>query len=277
MSKSLSFSVVMPFYKGDQPAHLDQALESLFIQSLRADEIVLVQDGPVTTDLTEIVNSWQQRLPELNLVVLEKNSGLSSALNAGIKAASHEWLARMDADDICHPQRFEKQMALISNQPDLAITGSWITEYDEEMNQAIAVRKLPESHADILSYARWRCPFNHMTVMYRKSALEKLGLYKDYGAVGDDYELWARFLMNGYLSANIGESLVKARTGRDFYTRRRRGMKYFKQELREINDLYRLGLLRPWHYLFHFTVKAVVRLSPSWLVKIFYKAIRKTS
>ena len=267
----------MPFYRGDTPAHLDQALESLFIQSLRANEIVLVQDGPVTTDLTSVVNSWQQRLPELHLVVLEKNSGLSAALNAGIAAASHEWLARMDADDICRTDRFEKQVKLIESDPDLAILGSWIEEYDEDMKEMHAVRRLPETDSEIRSYARWRCPFNHMTVMYRKSVLQDLGMYKNYGAVGDDYELWARFIMSGHKTANIQESLVMARAGEAFFSKRRRGMKYFRNELREINDLYRLGLLRPWHYAFHFIVKAIVRLSPVWMVKLFYKGIRKTS
>lgn len=273
----IPFSVIMPFYKGDKPQHLSDALESLFAQTLRADEVVLIQDGPVTEALLETVSGWQKKMPEINHVVLEKNQGLSAALNAGIKVAKHEWLARMDADDICEPVRFEKQLALIHQQADLAILGSWITEYDEDMQGEIAVRKLPETHEEILRYARWRCPFNHMTVMYRKSVLQALGAYKNYGAVGDDYELWARFLVNGYISANIQQSLVKARTGTDFYNKRRRGWRYFKNEVREINDLYRLGLIGPLLWLFHVGIKAVVRFSPPFLVKFIYKGIRKTS
>ena len=120
-------------------------------------------------------------------------------------------------------------------------------------------------------------PFNHPSVMYKKSALQKLGMYKNYGAVGDDYELWARFLMNGYKSANIQETLVDARTGVDFFGSRRRGLKYFKNEVREINDLYKLGLINPIQYSFHFSVKAIVRFSPPFVVKLIYKGIRKTS
>lgn len=270
-------SVVLPFYHGDVAAYLHEALLSLEQQTLRASEVLLVQDGEVGEELEEVVKQWMVRMPELRRVVRAENGGLSAALNTGIEEAQLEWLARMDADDICLPDRFEKQWEVIESQPDLAILGSWIEEFDETMETSIAIRKLPADHEAILAYARWRCPFNHMTVMYRKSVLKTIGTYKNYGAVGDDYELWARFLVDGYRSANLQEVLVKARTGEGFFGQRRRGWKYLRHEIREINDLYRMGLLKPWHYLFHFTVKAIVRLSPPVLVRFFYQLIRKTS
>lgn len=274
---SVPFSVIMPFYEGDNPDHLDEALQSLYTQILRADEVVLIQDGPVPDQHSMLVKLWQDKMPEIKWVILEENQGLSAALNAGIDAAMHEWLARMDADDICEPERFTKQLALIEADPNLSILGSWITEYDETMQNALALRKLPSRHERILKYAQWRCPFNHMTVMYRKSVVSTLGKYKNYGAVGDDYELWARFLVNGYRAANIPKSLVKARTGDVFYSQRRRGWKYFKNEMREVNDLYKLKLINPLQYIFHVCIKAITRLSPPWLVRIIYKGIRKTS
>lgn len=277
MADPIPFSVIMPFYKGDNPAHIYQALESIAEQTLPPNEIVLIQDGPVNPEHENVVESWVNKIDTINWVVLAQNQGLSSALNAGIKAAKHNWLARMDADDICDPNRFQEQLEYLQHHPEVDILGSWITEFETNIKQPSAIRKLPETHKQIVNYARWRCPFNHMTVMYKKSALKELGMYKNYGAVGDDYELWARFLMNGYKAANIQESLVWARTGQDFFSNRRRGMKYFKNELKEINELYHLGLLGPLHYLFHFTVKAIVRLSPPALVKLIYKGIRKTS
>jgi len=276
-STSLNFSVILPVYKGDNANFLDEALESLAQQTRPANEIVVLQDGPITKALEKVLEAWQKKLPNLNWQELEKNQGLSAALNAGIKAAKYPWLARMDADDICEPTRFEKQLAYLQQHSEIDILGAWITEFETDIRQPSAIRKLPETHAEIMRYARWRCPFNHMTVMYKKVALENLGYYKNYGAVGDDYELWARFLMNGYQAANIQESLVWARTGKDFFSHRRRGIQYFKNEVREINDLYRLGLLNPVHYLFHFTVKALVRLSPPAMVRLIYKGIRKTS
>ena len=274
---SVDISVIMPVYKGDNADHFNDAIKSVVQQSCPAKEIVIIKDGPLTNELEKVLEKWCLENKTISPLTLEKNVGLSGALNAGINAAKFEWLARMDADDICKPDRFEKQTALINKLPDLAILGSWITEFDEKMDKEIAVRKLPETHEEILKYAQWRCPFNHMTVMYRKSVLVDLGCYKNYGAVGDDYELWARFLVNGHKSANIQECLVDARTGVDFFGKRRRGMKYFKNEVREINDLYKLGLINPLQYSFHFTMKAIVRFSPPALVKLIYKGIRKTS
>lgn len=272
-----AFSVIMPFYRGDQADHFDKAIQSLQEQTLIPDEVVLIQDGPVSWELENLVRDWQGRWSAINWVQLPKNLGLSGALNAGIEAAQHEWLARMDADDICRSDRFEKQLALIDSDPELAILGSWIEEFDEEMKESLAVRRLPETDPEIRSYARWRCPFNHMTVMYRKSILQDLGPYTNFGAVGDDYELWARFIMANHKTANIQENLVMARAGNSMFKNRRRGFKYLRNEIAEINALYALGLLKPWHYVFHVLVKSIVRLSPSWMVRIFYKGIRSTS
>jgi glycosyltransferase involved in cell wall biosynthesis len=277
LPKKVAISVILPFYKGDDAEHLAAALKSLEDQTLRAEEIVLIQDGPVGEALNQLVTDWKKRMPEIHWLVRKENGGLSAALNSGIEVAKNEWLARMDADDICLPVRFEKQWKRIQEEKEIAIIGSWIEEFDEQMEKSIAIRRLPAEHDEILKYARWRCPFNHMTVMYRRSALMKLGMYKNYGAVGDDYELWARFLMNGYRSANLLEVLVKARAGEGFFSDRRRGMKYLKNEIKEINDLYKLGLLNAGHYAFHFLVKAIVRLSPKGAVRFFYKLIRWSS
>ena len=279
---TIPFSVILPVYKNDSPAFFNAAMQSLFDQTVRATEIVLIQDGPLTEDLERVVKNWEGRMPELTVLTLPKNVGLSAALNAGIKAAKYEWLARMDSDDVCKPDRFEKQLSYIEHDPEISIIGGWIAEFETVLGDADSVRKLPETHDEIFAYAKWRCPFNHMTVMYKKSVITELGLYKTFedgntAGFGEDYELWARFLVNGYKGANIQEVLVDARTDKDFFTRRRRGMKYFKSEVSELNDLYKLGLINPLHYAVHFGMKAVVRFSPPALVKFIYKGIRKTS
>jgi glycosyltransferase involved in cell wall biosynthesis len=205
MNSAPSISVVMPVYHEDVAEHFDLALESLSSQTLRANEILVVKDGPLTDALDDVLQRWIERDSSMKVVELKTNQGLSAALNAGIDAANYDWIARMDADDICRAQRFDKQWSLIQDDPELAILGSWIMEYDEDMNEEVGLRKLPEMHNEILRFAKWRCPFNHMTVMYKTSVIRELGKYKNYGAVGDDYELWARFLVNGHKSANLQE------------------------------------------------------------------------
>lgn len=272
-----SISILMPVYKGDHPEHFDQALYSVCHQTYAAREIVVVQDGPIGTALDSVLKKWEHTCPKIKRVVLSKNAGLSGALNAGIDAVSCEWIARMDADDICKADRLEKQSEYISKHPEIDIIGSWIDEYDEAMDIKTGVRKVPETHAEISKYARWRCPFNHMTVTYKTEVVRKLGKYRNYGAVGDDYELWARFILHGYKAANIQESLVKARTGTDFFGKRRRGIKYLGNELKEVNDLYRMGLFNRGIWLFHVATKTFVRLMPAGLVKGIYKLIRLSS
>lgn len=267
----------MPVYKGDKANDFNKALESIHHQTYAATEIIVVQDGPITTDLSEVLDKWCAVNAAIKPLKLEKNLGLSGALNAGIDVATQGWIARMDADDICKPDRFEKQAAYIESHPNTAIIGSWIDEYDENMEAVTAVRKVPATHEEIRGYARWRCPFNHMTVMYRTDAVRDLGKYRNYGAVGDDYELWARFILNGYEAANIQESLVKARTGSDFFGNRRRGLKYLKNELREVNDLRKMGLFNRGIWVFHVVMKTIVRIMPSGFVKRIYKLIRLSS
>lgn len=282
MVTKIPFSVILPVYKNDSPVFFGEAMQSLYAQTLRADEVVLIQDGPLTPDLEAVVQHWQIKMPELHVLALPKNVGLSAALNAGIKAAKHEWLARMDSDDLCRENRFEKQLAYIQEHPEISILGGWIAEFNEVPGDKDSVRKLPETHSEIYKYAKWRCPFNHMTVLYKKSAITKLGCYKTFDGTntagfGEDYELWARFLVQGYKAANLQMVLVDARTDADFFSRRRRGLKYFKSEVNELNDLYKLGLINPLHYAVHFGMKAIVRFAPPGVVAFIYKGIRKTS
>lgn len=267
----------MPVYKGDDPDHFRESLQSLVKQSQAAEELLIVADGPLTKKLEAVLSEYQAHHSSIRVHRLTKNGGLSRALNAGLKEVQHEWVARMDADDICTTERLEKQRSYLRQHPEISILGSWIAEFSHSRSEIKAIRKLPEEHDALLRYARWRCPFNHMTVVYKTSAVRSVGGYKNYGAVGDDYELWARLLMSGYRAANIQEPLVYARASEDFFGKRRRGWKYLQHEWQEVIDLYRLGLLGPGHLLFHLAVKTLVRLSPPGLVRFFYRLIRKTS
>ena len=264
------FSVVLPVYGKDDAEAFSLALDSLAQQTLPADEIVVVADGPLTPALDVLLEAFALRNVGLKLVRLPENRGLSAALNAGIEAASHPWLARMDADDICLPHRFETQVNYLKNHPDVALLGAWIREFKTDPSIPAGERRIPETHEEVKRYAMWRCPFNHMTVMYRKDAVVGLGAYKNYGAVGDDYELWARFIMKGYRVANVQEVLVLARLGDGFFTKRRRGMAYLKNEFKEIDDLRQLGLINRLVSWVHKGIKAVVRLAPTSLVKGAY-------
>lgn len=272
---SLDFSVVMPFYHGDDPYALDMALESLYKQTLKANEIVLVQDGPVSQELCEVASKWKSKYPYINHVVLPENQGLANALNSGIKQTKFRWIARFDADDYSLPHRFEVQVGYLKANPEVDIIGSNVVEFDELLETRLGRRDVPETHSSIVKFGKWRCPFNHTTVMFRKSIVENIGYYKNYGAVGDDYELWARLLINGYKAYNIQEALVHNRTGREMLTKRRRGINYLKSEVSFLSDLRRMGFLTNFQFLFNIILKSTLRVIPISLLKAAYSATRK--
>ena len=124
----MKFSVLMSLYIKENPQYLRECFESLVAQTHPADEIVLVFDGAVTPELEAVVSEFETKLP-LNLVKLPKNLGLGKALNEGLKHCSHDWVFRMDTDDICVPERFAKQVAFIEQHPDTIIFGGQIAEF----------------------------------------------------------------------------------------------------------------------------------------------------
>lgn len=271
--RAIAVSVLIPVYHGDHPGHLQEALDSVFLQTRPAAQVVLVKDGPLTASLDAVIAAYAQ--PSLKVVAREKNGGLTAALNTGIAACDFPWIARMDADDRCAPDRLEKQLTYLEQHPEVVLIGSWIDEYDETIEKKFGTRTLPEHHADILNYAKWRCPFNHMTVIYKKEVVEALGCYEDFGAVGDDYVLWVKFLQAGHVTANFPEVLVDARGGKAFFSKRRRGWNYLKHELAEVRRFYQMGFISWYHVIVHAAVKTITRLSPNGVVKGIYRMLRK--
>ncbi|EOB3983346.1 glycosyltransferase, partial [Escherichia coli] len=118
-------SVLMSVYYKEKPAYLDEALNSLAIQTYKADEIVLVIDGQIPIQLKNVIDKWLLLLP-IKTIPLEKNVGLGNALNIGLNYVTNKLVARMDTDDICVPERFEKQISYFQKNPSTIILGGAI-------------------------------------------------------------------------------------------------------------------------------------------------------
>ncbi|WP_375580214.1 glycosyltransferase [Marivirga tractuosa] len=219
----IKFSVLISLYRGETPSFLDEALESVFNQSTPADQVVVVKDGKLTADLEDILSKWKRKKSNiLDILPLEKNVGLATALNAGLTICKYDWIARMDTDDVALKDRFEKQLKFINDNPSVDVLGSWIMEFDEKMEKEIGFRKVPLNHHQIYKFAKLRCPINHMTAVFRKSKVLVHGGYPsiDPKTNIEDYVLWATLLHKGLIFANIPEVLVKARTGKSLLSRR---------------------------------------------------------
>ena len=143
------FSVLISVYNKENSLSLRQSLTSVFRQKLPPTEVVLLKDGPLTEELDKVIAEYVMRYPELKIVSLPVNQGLGKALNEGLKHCSYDLVARMDTDDIAKPDRFEKQIRVFQEHPELDVVGAWIDEFEETTSNIISTRKLPEVHDDI--------------------------------------------------------------------------------------------------------------------------------
>ncbi len=192
----MKFSVLMSLYDKENPEFLSECLASLVNQTRQADEIVLVFDGAINLALQKVVQEFKPQLP-LTIIALTKNVGLGQALNAGLNACQHDWVMRMDTDDICVANRFEQQINFIQSHPEIDVLGGQIIEFEKQLSQGKKSRTVPTSHEAIFTSAKSRNPINHMTVAFKKSAVQAVGSYR-HAPLFEDYDLWVRLLVAGY-------------------------------------------------------------------------------
>lgn len=267
------FSVLMAVYAKEQPAHLAEALESLCNCLTPIQEVVLVEDGPLTDALHEVIARFRARLP-LRSLVLPRNQGLGPALTAGLQICSTPWVARFDTDDLLVPDRFERQIGWLRAHPDLDLCGGWIREFDVDPQiEGGRIRRVPETHEAITAYARGRNPFNHMTVMFRREAALAAGGYGN-EPMYEDYALWVRMLQRGARTANLPEVLVLARTGHGMFERRG-GLKYVVSEWGMQRTFLRSRFISPSRFLANLALRLPVRLAPNrmrkWVYELFLR------
>lgn len=268
----MKFSVLLSIYYKESPLHLIEALDSIFNQTVLPAEVILVKDGPLIAELDNIIDKYQQENSIFKVVALPKNRGLGYALNEGLKHCSYSWVARMDTDDICFPDRFEKQLEVIKLYPEFSFIGTLTAEFRDNINKIITYRKLPEKHQDILKYAKQRCPLNHPTVMYKKEAVLDLGGYNEFP---EDYHLWVRALMRGYKFYNIQMPLLYFRTSLDTI-RRRGGFAYAKVEIMHQREFQKIGFLSKRELLCNCTIRIFVRIIPVKIRKWIYFSLLRS-
>ncbi len=211
------YSVLMSLYKKEHPEYLRLALDSMINQSIKPDEIVLVEDGPLTDALYAVIDDYKQYL---HIIKNPQNLGLGLALNEGLKVCKNELVARMDTDDISKPDRCEKQLKLFDCKPELAIVGSHIDEFVGDVSNIISQRRVPLKSKEIYNYAKKRSAFNHPTVMYRKAAVLAEGGYANLKR-NQDVDLFGRMLFRGYKAENIDEALLWFRSSDELAARRK--------------------------------------------------------
>ena len=269
-----SFSLLLPVYHGDCPEFVREAFGSISSQSCLPEQIVIVIDGPVSKELDNEIEHFINVIDsKVTLLRLESNQGLGNALYEGLRLCSHPLVARMDADDIAEKKRFEIQLKYLWQYPEIDAVGSWICEFDSDPSRCERIRSVPQSHEEIVRFARFRNPMNHMTVMFRKSAVERAGSYRPMPGF-EDYDLWIRMIQNGSRLANIPEVLLRARTGEEMIERRR-GWRYVRQEWHFAKAAYQTGF---WSFplaMRNAMLRSAIRLLPAGLLGSMYNFLRK--
>ena len=242
------FSVAISVYGKDDPLFFDRALSSITqLQTVMPDEIVLVVDGPIGDELNRVIQAYEVRYPFFRVIRLEQNGGLGNALRIAVDNVRHELIARMDSDDVSVPTRFAQQLRFFEEHPEADIVGGNITEFIGPETNVVGTRKVPETNDAIREYMKKRCAFNHMSVMYKKSAVLSAGGYQDW-FWNEDYYLWIRMWLQGAVFGNTGTVLVNVRVGEEMY-RRRGGWKYFKSEAKLQGFMLKQGMIAFPRYL----------------------------
>lgn len=265
----MSFSVLMSVYNKEKSSYLNECLNSLCVQTLKPDEVVLVEDGPISYELSKVIKDYKSIL-NIKSVYIKKNINFANALNIGLKKCSHELIARMDTDDISLPDRFSKQVRFMKRNKNIAASSGNIYKFYDN-GKIFGRRLLPTKHKDIVSYAKFRSPLNHPAVIYRKSAVLAVGGYPKFKH-GQDYALWSLLIVRGFKLANLPNFLVKMRTGDDML--KRRGLEFFKNEVRLLRFQKSIKFLTFANYFFNFTFRLIIRLSPVFFRRWFYRVIK---
>ena len=267
------FSVLMSVYKGDDPSFLDKSLNSIYNQTLLPNEIILIKDGILNKELNSVIDSYI-RINTIPFKIIEnkKNRGLGYSLKVGVEASSNEIIARMDADDISKDYRFERQLKLMQTMPNVDVLGSLIDEFSGDISNVICKRVVPEKDHDIKLFLKYRSPFNHPTVVFKKSKVLRSGNYSEYFRNMQDYDLWIRMAIDGCIFHNIQESLIFFRLSKNLY-KRRSGLKYIKYEFKLINNMKRNKVVNVIEYFFLLLSRLPIRIFPSVIREAIYKIL----
>lgn len=269
----VGFTVLLPVYAGDSAPFLHRAFRSATTdQNLRPDALVVVQDGPIGALLGDTLADLVRSSPvPVEVVRLPENVGLARSLDVGLRVCPTEIVARVDADDVSLPHRFAVQVPLVRDGLDLV--GSAIAEFTDDEERPGLVRVPPLTSVEIAQYARFHDPFNHPSVVYRRSAVTAAGGYRELDRM-EDYWLFTRMIAAGARTANLAEPLVLYRVGAGAY-RRRGGLRMLRSELELQRRLRADGFTSRAEMARNVVVRGGYRLVPEVLRRSAYRQMRR--
>lgn len=260
-----NYSVLMSVYAKESATFLKESIESILGQTKKTNDFIIVIDGPLTESLDNLLNEYQHNYHEIKLIRLKKNVGLGLALNEGLKNCKNELVARMDSDDIALPDRCDLQIKEFNKKPNLSILGTQIAEFYDSPSKIESMRIVPVNYNDILKFSKRRSPFNHPTVMYKKSEIISIGGYNDVKRK-EDLDLFLCALSKGFYAQNLNNIGLYFRSNKDNYLRRKDKVNC-KSYITTIYKFTKRGYCSWIDFLYVFASQVFFLISPNWLMK----------
>ena len=260
-------SIVLNIWDGDNFVSLRRSLNSISQQKLKPEEVIVVIDGAISSELEAVVSQFAKQDDfRVQLIRIPTAKGLWNGRNQGIAASRNEFIALHDADDVMHPERLSVQIRqILANEID--ILGSPVFEFDSISGEIIGLRKF-DTDSEILKKMLWQNVINNSSVMLRKSAVDSVGGLRNV-YLAEDYDLYLRLLRAGK-KIFITKEVLQAFSVDDKTSKRRGGVKFFSTELslhQTVKSFNHFGFLRLHLRLF---LRLVFRLSPNF-VRDFYR------
>lgn len=212
---------IMSVYSGDRPDWLREAIESMLNQTVPAEQVHLCicADGPLTPELDECLAEYEGRIHRL--IRNPVNRGLAFSLNELIDALDDEaFVLRMDADDLCMPDRVAVQVDYMEKNPDILMCGSSIQEFRDRTENQGLLRTYPSEPKAMARYILKANPFAHSTVCFRREFFERVGKYNTDFPLRQDIELWFRAVLREIPMANLRAPVLFFRVSDEMVQRR---------------------------------------------------------
>ncbi len=204
----MQVSILIPAYNAER--YIAETIESILVQTYPNFELLIIDDGSTDNTLA-IIKSYAEKDQRIK-VITQANSGIPNTLNKGIELSKNEWICRMDADDLMMPNRIERQLAFIAENPDLAVASSYVYNIGEDGKIIGQFRAKFTNRAVVEEYVRKNqlIGFHQPAVIMKKSVIQAVGGYRNF-SYAEDLDLWNRVAEQGYPILVQPEFLVKYR------------------------------------------------------------------
>ncbi|EOS01231.1 hypothetical protein C799_01609 [Bacteroides thetaiotaomicron dnLKV9] len=269
-----NIAVIMSIYRNDRQEFVSLAVESVLNQTYKDFVFYIQYDGPVNIDVdTYLTNLKDERI---KIQRRAENKGLAQSLNDllfVVMSMGYEYVVRMDADDINELNRFERQLDYFRRHPEIECLGTWAVEITSSGEEYFR-KKMPETHNGCKELFRKRDCMIHPTVIFRRSYIEKAGIYSLDTYFGEDTMMWCQGFAANCTFGNVPEYLYRFRLDDNFF-KRRRGWKHataiFKLR-HKVNKILDYGIMADFWALAY----AAAKMMPTSILDLIYKKARRT-